>query len=210
MHPVANHTLLCFALLVAAPTAAGAEIEPAPLLLDRVVGVVGDRLVLASDVALERALAWRDPRPFPLGERADRQALDVLIDAAVVRGLAGDVAVYQPSTADVRERLAVLRDTWEDPGEYIRFLSAFGLDEERLSGVLYARIVVERYVQRAVVLPSQAAGESEEQLRARYDAWIEEARDQVQIRLTRVWSSEPEAFPLDGLDGPEAPEREAP
>lgn len=197
MHPVGHRVLLCVGLLMVAPIATASDLEPAPLLLDRVVAVVGDRLVLSSDVALERALAWRDPRPLPLAERGDRGTLDVLVDAAVIRALAGDVGVYQPTPAEVRERLASLRDTWEDPGEYIRFLAAFSLDEERLSGLLYARIVVERYLQRAVILPSQTAGESELQLRRRYDAWIQEARARIQIRMVRVWSSEDQAFPLE-------------
>lgn len=202
MHCGRSVLLLIAALGLGARVAAAGDIEPAPLLLDRVVAVVGDRLVLASDVALERALSEHDPRPFPIGERADRDALEVAIDAAIIRGLAGDVTVYQPTAAQVRERLDALRETWENPGEYVRFLSAFGLDEERLSGVLYARIVVERYVQRVVVLQSQAAGETEDQLRARYDAWIEGAREQVQIRRVRVWSSEPPAFPLEEGEDP--------
>ncbi len=202
MHCGRSVLLLIAALGLGARVAVAGDIEPAPLLLDRVVAVVGDRLVLASDVALERALSEHDPRPFPIGERADRDALEVAIDAAIIRGLAGDVTVYQPTAAQVRERLDALRETWENPGEYVRFLSAFGLDEERLSGVLYARIVVERYVQRVVVLQSQAAGETEDQLRARYDAWIEGAREQVQIRRVRVWSSEPPAFPLEEGEDP--------
>lgn len=206
MHRPGTAALLGAALLLGPATAGRAQdLEPAPLLLDRVVAVVGDRILLASDVALERALSARDPRPAPLGGAPERPTLEVLVDATVIRGLAGDVAIYQPSAAAVRERLATLRDTWEDPGEYIRFLSGFALDEDRLAGVLYARMVVERYLQRAVVLPSQSAGEDEATLRARYAAWIAEARAQVQIRLVRTWSPEPEAFPLDGAGGAGAP-----
>ena len=184
-----------------APALGSDDVEPGPLLLDRVVAVVGDRLILASDVALERALSERDPRPAPIGQPG-RSPLLVLIDASIIRGLAGDVTIYQPSSADVRERLAALRATWENPGDYIRFLATYGLDEDRLSGVLFSRMVVERYLQRAVVLPSQTAGEDASGLRSRYDAWIREARAGVPVRIVHPWSSEDQAFPLEKSDLP--------
>lgn len=202
MRTLLSALLVALALSLAAGRARAADdVEPGPLLLDRVVAVVGDRLILSSDVALERALTDRDPRPSPIGQPG-RSPLLVLIDASIIRGLAGDVTIYQPSAADVRERLATLRATWENPGDYIRFLATYGLDEDRLSGVLFARIVVERYLQRAVVLPSQTAGEDAAGLRSRYDAWIRASRAGVPIRIVHPWSSEDQAFPLQKSDLP--------
>lgn len=185
--------LLGLALLTAGRGTAQEPAEPpGPLLLDRLVAVVGDRLILASDIALEQALAGRDGRPEPL--RSAGSALDALIDAAVIRGLAGDVTIYQPASGDVRARLATLRASWEDPADYERFLRAYGLTEDRLSALLFSRMVVERYVQRAVMLPSEAAGEDLTGLKTRYAAWIADARSRVSIRRIAPWSSEPSAF----------------
>ena len=162
---------------------APARAQDAPVLLDRVVAVVGDRLVLASDLAVEQALCGRDLRAERALRCEGRDPLDLAIDAAIVRGLAGNVAIYDPAPSEVRARLDALRAAWVDPKEDEAFLTACGLDEGSLQGLLYSRIVVERYVHRTVTLASEAAGESESEAAARYQAWITTQRGMVTLRL---------------------------
>jgi len=108
--------------------------------------------------------------------------LQFMVDAAIIRGLAGDVAVYQPSWGDVEGRLEHLRQSWPDPADYQAFLVAHGLNDDRLAGILYSRMVVERYVQRNVGLAAEAAGDTPQQYADRYADWIGQLREQVLVR----------------------------
>ncbi len=188
--------VLVTALAGPAPAAAPPEAEspPAPEApaeaalaetteVDRIVAVVGDRLVLLSDIQVELTLAARSPSPLSVLRRRQAEPLDMLIDAAILRGLAGETSVYQPSAAEVRSRLDAFQATFTDPADLRRWLDQSGLDDERLRGLIYARLVVERYVQRNVGLPSEAANEGAEASFERYRLWVEGQRSEAAIRL---------------------------
>jgi hypothetical protein len=168
-----------FALLAALLAGGAARAER----IDRVLAVVGDRVVTAWDLRLEQALEGHDPCPeAPLCD-PERSPLDRLIDRAVIRGLAEDTSTYRPHPEDVQARLAALRETWADPADYHAALRGLGLSEEDLAGLLYSRVVAERYVERQVGLPVMAAGGDEAAYAARYRGWIEERRAAVRVRL---------------------------
>jgi hypothetical protein len=177
-------------LLLAALTLPAAGQAPPPSALpseaqvvDRVVAVVGDRIITASDVRLEATLGARDPSPVDMLRRRQQTAPEeMLIDAAVVRNLAGDIAIYAPSTTDVQQRLAALRATWPDDVSWESFLALHGMTTERLAGRLYSRLVVEAYVFRSVGLAAQTAGESPAAADARYRDWIAAERARVDLR----------------------------
>lgn len=178
---------LILALTAGPAWAQSAEIPDQAQVVDRLVAVVGDRIITASDVRLERVLAKRDPSPVAplrLRQQADPEAL--LIDAAVVRNLAGNIAIYAPSTTEVSQRVAALRATWAAPAGWRSFLSQAGLDEERLAGRLYARMVVEAYVRRNVGLATSAATPAGSAAPVDADAlyldWIEAERALLDIR----------------------------
>ena len=164
--------LLFSAILSAAP--------PEPTLIDRVVVVVDDRIVTASDLALEEDLSIR--APSPVLALALRPPLDALIDRALIRGLASEVGVYQPSTADVRQRLAAIRATFPGAVEWAAFLDSHGLTEDDLSGRLFSQMVVERYVRRNIELLSEVNRESRQEYLDRYREWIAAHRAVSQIR----------------------------
>ena len=154
-----------------------------PVVLDRVVAVVEDRIITASDVRLEAALARFDPSPIEvLQQRRREDALEVLIDAAVIRNLAGDIAIYAPSTAEVQRRFDGLRTHFDTRLAFGAFLRGHGLDAEVMAGRLYARMVAERYVARNVQLASDAAGETDSQAYIRYLEWVASERERVPIR----------------------------
>ena len=162
--------------------------EPTPALIDRVVVVVDDRIVTASDIALEEDLSLRIPSPVLA--LALRTPTDALIDRALIRGLASAVGVYQPSAIDVRQRLIAIEATFSGPEEWSAFLNRHGLSEDDLAGRLFSQMVVERYVRRNIELVSQANKESREEYLARYNEWITAHRAVSQIRVVDLRSSE--------------------
>lgn len=135
--------------------------------VDRVLYVVGDRIVTESDVAFEAFFDARDQSPVPAmeGRAADRERL--LAEIAVVRQLAGDIAVYRPSNAGVRVRADAFLATFANPEAGLRALADWGFDETAFLGFLYSRLVVEQYVQRDV-----ASGGGDTGWRTEYDAWM--------------------------------------
>jgi len=116
--------------------------------VDRVAVVIEDQLVMESEVAIEEALAQLDDSPSPFWSAGRTDAMDRLVDAAVLRHSAGSVALYQPRREEVSLRLEAVRSKFEDRSAWLSFLSAYGLDEERLAVVLRRRMVVERYLAR--------------------------------------------------------------
>lgn len=115
--------------------------------VDGVLFVVGARIVTRSDVLLEDALAPFDRSPVPVLVDPGRATAERLVDIAVLRERAGDTDIYAPTAADVRARLERVRAS-VGTAAWSAFLRTWGLDEERLQGLLYSRMVVERYVLR--------------------------------------------------------------
>jgi hypothetical protein len=157
---------------------------PEPVVIDRVVAVVNDRVLTARDLRIESAIAELQPGPFPLIWIHSPDPLQALIDQALVRHRAGDVTIYQPSSSEVRARLSQLRDSWDDPRQYSRFLIAHQLDEATIESILYSRLVAENFVHRQVVLTArgQTAEQDEAALVQRYAEWIEEVREEGSVR----------------------------
>lgn len=173
---------LVLSALFVIPLRGHAQELPTAVLADRIVMVVGDRLITASDVALEAVLVDRDPSPVvPLQAQRD-DPLGFLRDLAIIRGLAGETAVYRPTPAEVRGRIEALRSSWPDPESWQRFLRDHGLDEERLAALLFSRMVAERYIQRNVGLAARSAGEDEAAYVARFETWMAAQRRRVSIR----------------------------
>lgn len=182
-------TALLLALMLSIAAPARAEAPPGPAVIDRVVASVGDRVITQSDVALERVLRERDPSPVPAiqGRRGD--PLDALVDLALARGHAGSIAVYEPSAADVRARMAAVRAAWPDPRDWAVFLDRVGHTEEQLAGALYSRMVAERYVVRNITAPARGRvedpAEAEGAAEVAYARWVDEQRRRVAIRVIR-------------------------
>ena len=175
-------TCALVAVVQAGAQAAGSD-EVRPTLIDRVVASVGRRVITASDLTLDEVLRERDTRNTPGLETTAQSSLEALLDEAIIRSLAGDVPVYRPGAAELRARLDRLRQSWEDPADYLNFLSTFGLDEDRLEGILYSRMVVERYVHRAVGLSIDRRANGEDAFEQAYRTWIERERQLATIRI---------------------------
>src|SRR5688572_6401539 len=118
--------------------------------VDRVVVVVGDTPVLHSEVLLEDVLERIDASPVPFWTGLGAGPTDRLVDATIIRTVAADVALYQPTREQIAQRLEAVRATFPDAGSWARFLEANGLDEARLSAILKRRMVVEKFLLRTL------------------------------------------------------------
>lgn len=148
--------------------------------VDRILFVVGDRIVTQSDVAFEAFFDDRDQSPVPAfeGRTADRERL--LTEIAVIRQLASDIGVYRPANTAVRTRADAFLGTFANPEAGLRALADWGLDETAFLGFLYSRLVVEQYVQRDV-----AVGDSAILWRENYTIWVAGQMARAPIRKVR-------------------------
>jgi hypothetical protein len=110
--------------------------------IDRVVAMIGDRAITASDLraAIDLGLVTR-----PTGPDADAVALRTLIDRTLVEQ---EVARYGPGAPDeslVRQRLAQIEERL-GPGGLTAVMARSGLDEPRLRAIVRADIEIERYL----------------------------------------------------------------
>lgn len=118
--------------------------EPA----ERVVAVVEDELVLASEVDLDRALTGHDTQASRFFTALRRTPEDNLVDAAVLRAEASDIALYQPDDAEIGARALAIRQHVDRDGDWQDFRAAWGLSDELLAAWVRKRLVVERYLTR--------------------------------------------------------------
>ena len=146
--------------------------------VDRVVAVVEGLPVLASEIRLEEAIAPFDPSPVPFWtSSADFQRTS--IDALILRYLAADVALYQPSREQLAERVQALHDAFPDQAGWAVFLAAHGLDAARIDVVVRRRMIVERFLLRNV----QADPADRGSWLAESDELIAQLRPRVRIRI---------------------------
>jgi hypothetical protein len=131
--------------------------------VDRLVAVVGGATVVtASDVELEVALAPLDASELPFWRHGD--AAERLVDAALLRTAAADIALYQPTADAIRARTDAIHARFASDADWTRFRNRWGLDDAALAVVVRRRMVVERFLQRN--LKADPAAE---------EAWLGEA-----------------------------------
>jgi hypothetical protein len=166
--------------IIATVTCTQAAPMPKPAVVDRVMTVVADDVITESDLRLTGALDARDPTLATTLANPQDSAAQRLIDGLILRQLAGDVVVYQPSPAQVRARVEYFQNQWTDPRQYHRFMDAHGLDDARLYAQMFSRLVIDAYVHRN--LSRDVDDTSLEDRRARYAAWIANHRESVRVR----------------------------
>jgi hypothetical protein len=149
--------------------------------VDAVLHVVGDRIVTRSDAAFEADLDPHDQSPLTPLEDPGYAIEQRLIDFAIVRELAGDIEIYRPSAADVRDRWESLRAAWPAPGDHAAFLSRWGMDDDQLLGFFYSRLVVERYIARNAAQAASLSSAADLTAEA-YQAWMSGLRARVTVR----------------------------
>jgi hypothetical protein len=121
-----------------------------------------------------------DPSPVPSLRHDDSNDIQNVIDATVIRSLAGRVSVYQPNATDIRARWSLFQNQWTDPAAYDAFMKIHGLNQDRLVQVLKQRMIIERVVQRNLGMPTESDNGSE--WNQAYNTWLEQHRSSVRIR----------------------------
>jgi hypothetical protein len=171
-------------LLAIAPLQAGP--------VDRVLFVVGSRIVTQSDVVFEAFFDPYDDSAIPGFEDSAVPAVERLRDIAVVRQLAADTSVFRPDPGDVRARADAFLSHWARADDGLAELGEWGLDEQAFLGFLYSRLVAERFVARSLPPPRRDAEPAErEEWSRRYAAWLSDARARVEVRVPPTFGAEP-------------------
>lgn len=150
----AQYAAVCLA--VAALTAAQAQ-NPARVVLDRVVAVVNNRAILASDVDEEIRLAVLDPGRAGLGVLTPQVALEQLISRSLIQQQIReeDTRAADASPAEVAARLAEIRrqvpacvrQNCATEAGWKAFLAAHDLTEQRVASYLRYRLQILRFIE---------------------------------------------------------------
>jgi len=156
-----------------------ARLAVAGEVVDRVVAVVEDRIVLESDVRWEAAMMQVEPAPALLWSRNPDPAVRAT-EAAGIRVLAGDIALYQPDTGSVAERVRVLSDALGGPAALDAWLADLGLDQEGLVELLRRRMIAESWASRNVAVRA----DDEAAWIAACDALVTAQIDRLRFRRT--------------------------
>jgi hypothetical protein len=177
--------------LAASATASGRAQAPAPaktVMLDRVVAVVNNRAILASDVDDEMRLAVLDPSRSGGSALTAKIALEQLISRALIQQQIRqeDEPAAQPSQVEVDVRLAetrkelpaCVRFNCATEQGWKAFLSTHGLTPERVASYMRSRVQILRFIElrfrqgiriapeeietyyREALLPQYATGEA--------------------------------------------------
>jgi peptidyl-prolyl cis-trans isomerase SurA len=151
---------VCLAALGAISGVAQLPAPPPPantVVLDRVVAVVNNQAILASDVDEEVRLSVLDPGRAGLGVLTRPHALEQLISRALIQQQVRqeDALAMEPSQAEVDARLAEIRkqvpacvhlNCASEEG-WKAFLAARGLTSERVQSYLRRRIQILRFIE---------------------------------------------------------------
>lgn len=140
--------------------------EPA----DRVVAVVADEIVLASDARLIAELRGHDPNELPFWSRPDAS-----VEAALIRAAAGDLALYQPDAQSVERRVTLIEAGFEDPEA---FRARWKLGRDGLRSLCRRRMVVEAWLLRNVTVSPLA----EERFQSETEALVKALAERLRVR----------------------------
>jgi len=143
--------------LVLAPALAQTPPVASPVVLDRVVAVVNNQAILASDLNEEMRLSVLEPNEAAHTVDTLQRALQRLISRALIRQQIReeDAQAAEPSAEDVATRLANLRkelpvcvrqNCTTDAG-WKAFLASHGLTQEQVEAYLRARVEVLHFIE---------------------------------------------------------------
>ena len=128
------------------------------VVLDRVVAVVNNQAILASDVDSEISLSVLDPGRGGLGVLTRARALDQLIGRALIQQQIRqeDLQSTDPTPAEVAIRLteirneipACVRQNCASDAGWKAFLAAHGLTQERVEAYLRFRLQILRFIEQ--------------------------------------------------------------
>src|SRR4051794_6271636 len=129
----------------AKPPAPPAATAPATL-RDRVLAVVDEDPILASDVERVIRLGLEQPRPGETDERFRRRVLDALIDQRLQFHEVDRFNFEQVPVDEIQKRVDEIRLRFPDPGSFEKALKEVGLDLKGLRQLVARQLLVVTYV----------------------------------------------------------------
>ncbi len=138
--------------------AAPAQTSASAVVLDRVVAVVNNHAVLASDVDEEMRLAVLDPGRAGLGVITTKQALNQIISRTLIQQQIRqeDALAADPTEDEVQARLteirrelpACVRESCSSDAGWKAFLAVHGLTQDRVESYLRYRLQILRFIEQ--------------------------------------------------------------
>jgi peptidyl-prolyl cis-trans isomerase SurA len=125
-----------------APPAAAGQVT----LQDRVLAVVDEDPVLASDVERAVRLGLEQPRPGEADERFRRRVLDALIDQRLQFHEIDRFNFEQVPVDEIQKRVADIRSRFPDEAAFQKALKEVGLDPKTLRQLVARQLLVLTYV----------------------------------------------------------------
>lgn len=144
--PLAVLAAILVVLACAAQQASGAE-TAAPRLVDRVVAVVDEDPILASDVERAVALGLVVRGPGESDDDLRRRALDGLIEQRLRLHEIARFGLEEASIAEVDRQFEELRAGFADEGAWRAELARLGLDEAGVRQLLARQLSILAYVE---------------------------------------------------------------
>jgi len=147
----------CLALAVSLRTFAQTPEASEPVVIDKVVAVVNNQAILASDLDNEIRLSVLDPNRGGMGVLTRARALDQLIGRDLIQQQIRqeDTQAALPSQAEVDERLGEIRkelpncvrENCATDAGWKAFLAAHGLTQQRVENYLRFRLEILRFIE---------------------------------------------------------------
>jgi hypothetical protein len=171
--------------------------------LDRIMVVIDEKVITKSDVQFEEVLREKLPSDSKIIQYyREQDPVEALIQLHLLKSFAGEIALYKPDLNELQKRFEIFLMQWT-VNEYKEFLSRYGADEQQIKNILRNMMVAENYVERNLGLPNDTYIKSIEELQSIptndrlpsaedlhvfegqrvYEQWIQEARNNVQIRF---------------------------
>lgn len=195
--------------LAALPAIAQTAAKPAPKLQDRVLAVVDEDPILASDVDRAIKLGFQQPNPGEGDEQFRRRVLNQLIEERLRFHEMDRFGFEEVPVSEIESQVAAIRSRFPDEAAFQKTLKEVGLDLKRLRQLVARQLLTYTYVDerlgpRVFVGPEDINRyyrdvlTPEMQRRGEQTPPLEEVRDQIretlrQQRLTEeilTWSEE--------------------
>jgi hypothetical protein len=139
--------LRCTAVLLLLPLAIPAATGEEAAVVDRVLAVVDDDPILASDVERVLALGLYEPPEEELGDEALRRyILDGLIDQRLRFHEVDRFGFGQVPVVEIEAAVARIRRRFDSPEAFRRRLAEVGLDEQGLGLLVARQLMILAYV----------------------------------------------------------------
>lgn len=159
------------------------------LTFDRIVVVVGEKIITQNDIALEKALVQLIPSTSSFIQyNREKDAREGLVQLQLLKLYAGDISLYKPTEAEILSRFTTFRKSWNSITEYNLFLATNGIDDNAIIGFIRLLCVAENYTKKNIgTIETNIEDSDWSKEHEKYQRWISEAKNSVSIRYIQAF-----------------------